>query len=123
MFSDKAFPLSIRIVIFCIFVVTAFLTRYYSDYQTTLSPGVFVMSGSSVLKANEWSVPVVYDWNSDGKKDLLVGNRSADENGRSTGYVYFYENDGDDVLPSFNGSRTIHACADICSPLNVAAEG
>jgi len=47
------------------------------------------------LDVGERSHPVAFDWNYDGRKDLLVG----DENG----YVRFYENKGTDSSPSFNG--------------------
>jgi len=39
-------------------------------------------------------MPTVADLNSDGRKDLLIGNDSA--------YMYYYENDGTDAAPHFS---------------------
>ena len=88
-----------------------------------LLSGVYVQDGLSNLKADNWSVPLVFDWNSDEKKDLLVGNRDYGKNKRTNGHVSFYENIGSDSEPSFNGLQYIQACTDTCVPLNVFAYG
>ncbi len=98
-------------------------SRYYADYQTTLLPGVYIQAGSSVLKANNWSVPLVYDWDSDGKKDLLVGSNYIDENRINHGRVSFYKNIGADTAPVFKGAIYLQTCGNNCSLLDVTAFG
>ena len=88
-----------------------------------LLSGVYVQDGLSNLHANKWSVPLVWDWNGDGKKDLLVGNRGYGENKGNRGYVSFYENIGSYSEPSFNGSQHIQLCTNTCVPLNVIGDG
>ena len=105
-------------------VLVSVNTIYYDNYQTSLSSGRFVTDGSLELEANRWSVPVVYDWNDDGKKDLLIGNRTyrKDEN-INQGYISFYENTGTDANPSFSGHMNVKACTKTCVSLKVAADG
>ncbi len=97
--------------------------KYYDDYQTLLLEGTFIQNNQSDLVANNWSVPLVLDWNSDGKKDLLIGNRSYDKQNGSKGYISFFENKGTDSSPIFNGSVYVKVCADICSELTVIPDG
>lgn len=120
---NKLRSLKIRVLIFALLVMVLLNAHYYSDYQTTLLPGVYIQDGASDLEANNWSVPVVFDWNDDGKKDLLVGNSFTDESGRNYGHVHFYNNAGTDSAPSFSGHTFIQTCTDICSPVNAAASG
>jgi hypothetical protein len=89
-----------------------------SDRKALLT-GVFIQDGSVDLVSGTFSVPVVYDWNSDGKKDILVGHKDVNSNG----HISFYENTGTDSSPSFNGSTLIMSCNAQCSPLNVTAGG
>ena len=96
----------------------------YEDYQTSLLPGFFLSDGLSDLKANSWSVPVEYDWNDDGKKDLLVGSRTYRKDGDTNqGYVLFYENRGTDAQPSFSVYSLVQSCTKTCASLKVAADG
>jgi len=120
---NKLWSLKIRVLIFALLVIVLLNTHYYSDYQTTLMPGVYIREGALDLKANSWSVPVVFDWNDDGTKDLLIGSSYTDEYGRNYGHVYFYNNTGTDSSPSFSGHSLIQTCTDVCSPLNAAAFG
>jgi hypothetical protein len=114
--------------IFASAVVTVFLTflfnsYYYSDYQTSLSSGTYIMDGPSELQAHHWSVPVVFDWDSDGKKDLLVGQNYIDENGINHGFVLLYKNTGIDSSPLFNDPVRLQTCDDECRPINASASG
>ncbi|MDP3296816.1 MAG: hypothetical protein Q8N09_04360 [Thermodesulfovibrionia bacterium] len=112
------------IILLCIFLILLGLNlHYYACYQTTLLPGVYLHDGSSIVKTNNWSVPIVYDWDSDEKKDLLVGNSYIDEKNINHGYVSFYKNIGSDAAPIFNGATYIQTCTDKCSLVNVAALG
>lgn len=88
-----------------------------------LLSGVYVQDGSSNLKANNWSVPLVFDWNSDKKNDLLIGNSGDEKNNRNSGYVSFYKNIGSASEPSINGSERIQVCTNTCVPLNVRSGG
>ena len=120
---SKKFRIFLGSILFCVLLFLLGLNSYYSDYQTDLLPGVYIKDGSSDLRANNWSVPFVYDWDSDGKKDLLVGNRYIEKSGKSYGFVSFYKNTGSDTAPSFNGSLLIRTCSGICSYIDVAAAG
>ena len=115
---------SFLIVLFSIFAISMILhIRHYRDYQTTLLHGVYIKDGQSDLASAHWSVPVVYDWDSDGKKDLLVGHNYIDRDRVNHGYVSFYKNIGTDSAPVFNGSAYLQSCAKECSALNAAAFG
>lgn len=104
-------------------VLLFFHIRYYSDYQTTLLAGVYIKDGSSDLTASHFAVPVVYDWDNDGKKDLLIGHNHFDQNRAEHGYVSFYKNTGSDPAPSFNGFTYLQVCNKECSVLDAAAFG
>jgi uncharacterized protein (DUF2141 family) len=73
--------------------------------------GVFIQNSSSDLTAGEYVVPVVYDWDNDGKKDLLAGYNDPGDN---YGYIRFYKNVGTDASPVFNGYTLIQACNNTC---------
>jgi len=119
-FSKK----SLYVALFCVVLASLFFQdSYYADYQTALSPGIYIKDGSSDLRSPYWSVPFVYDWNGDGKKDLLVGHNHHDKDRVNYGYISFYKNTGTDAVPSFNGSAYIQSCSSTCSPLNALAEG
>jgi hypothetical protein len=120
LFSKK----SLWTTLFCVLLASLiFQVSYYADYQTTLSPGIYIKDRASDLSSPYWSVPFVYDWNGDGKKDLLVGHNHHDQNRVNHGYVSFYKNIGTDAMPSFAGSTYIQSCSLTCSPLNALAEG
>lgn len=110
------------ILFFTFSVLLYFHVEYYEDYQTTLLPGTFIRDGSSDLTAKRWSVPIVYDWDGDGKKDLLVGHNHAGKTGNH-GYISFYRNTGTDRSPAFSGFTLIQTCGPECSPLDAAAAG
>lgn len=70
------------------------------------------------LKANNipidvswYGSPYVYDWNGDGKKDLLSGQFSC-------GYVRYYQNLGTNNSPLFGDSSFLQASG---SPISVYA--
>ncbi len=88
-----------------------------AGYQTNLFFSGYIQDGSGDIDVGEYSVPVVYDWNNDGNKDLLVG-----QNNEGHGYVSYYQNIGSNDAPVFGSSTYIQACAP-CSPLDVASGG
>lgn len=52
-----------------------------------------------------WAAPAVYDWNGDGKKDLLIGEFGSglENEGMAVGnFVRVYENEGTDEAPEFS---------------------
>jgi hypothetical protein len=56
------------------------------------------------------SAPLMFDWNGDGRKDLLCGQFDS-------GRIRFYPNVGEDTAPVFNGYRFLRADgADITFP-------
>lgn len=63
--------------------------------------------GPVIGEGNGWAAPFVYDWNHDGKKDLLVGEFSSGaehKDGGSFGhFIRVYTNKGTDEKPSFTG--------------------
>jgi hypothetical protein len=107
------------VLFFGIFLVMAFSERASADYQTNLQPGVAIKDKYGVdLDVGSWSIPVVYDWNNDGKKDLIVG---ATNNGQSP--VAYYENKGTNASPAFDGYEWIQACNNTCTLLLTEPEG
>ncbi len=122
-FAKKIFTRSAAIFCLIFLSLAVYDIYYYSDFQTNLLPGVYIQDGSADLKSPHWSVPLVYDWNNDGLKDLLVGHNHHDNNKTSHGFVSFYKNTGTDGNPSFNGSVLIQTCSNECSALDAAASG
>jgi hypothetical protein len=100
-------------MVFVFIIFSLLLIPHYTqaDYQTTLSFSGYIQSGAGALDAGTWSAPIVYDWNSDGLKDLLVGNKGAS----NTAYVNFYQNIGTDASPLFNGYTNIMTCNTPCT--------
>lgn len=120
--SKKFFSRAVTIV--AIFLVLVSINiNYYADYETRLLKGVYIHDGPSYLKAGNWSVPLVYDWDNDEKKDLLVGHNYIDENRKRHGYINFYKNTGSDHEPSFDGYSRIQICNGTCAPLDTASSG
>jgi hypothetical protein len=62
---------------------------------------LFLQDGGNSLDANSRTAPAVCDWNNDGKKDLLVGE--------SAGRIFYFENQGTDSAPLFDGSVLLQA--------------
>ncbi|MBI4697975.1 MAG: hypothetical protein HY758_03450 [Nitrospirae bacterium] len=124
---NKIFSKRFLLWIFCPLVALILLLTlnesYYSDYQTDLLTGVYIQDGTSDLRAGIWSVPVVYDWDRDGKKDLLVGQRYDGGENMHYGRVNFFKNVGTDRSPFFSGRALIQSCSENCSSLIVTAAG
>ncbi len=55
-----------------------------------------IYDGSNPLVVSLYGAPCVYDWNGDGRKDMIIGQFTG-------GYIRFYPNVGTDAAPLFNG--------------------
>ena len=110
--------MKIKIVITLIFLILGSISAY-ADYQTYLLPGVYIPN----VDVGDYSAPVVYDWNSDGKKDLIIGSRTGTALAGFHGYVNFFENTGSDSSPSFSSSSQIQSCTTVCSAIDAIAGG
>lgn len=106
-------------ILITLLVLMSISISVYADYQTNLLPGVYIPG----VDVGEYSVPVVYDWNSDGSKDLIIGSRTGTGQNGYHGYVYYYENTGSDSSPLFSNSSQIQACTTVCSAIDAIAGG
>jgi hypothetical protein len=113
----------LQIVLFSIFMIAVFV--YLLNNKTAfptpvLLPGEYVQDVSGDIAAGLWSVPLVYDWDDDGRADLLLGQRYDAEKERH-GYIRFYRNIGTDSGPAFNGFTLIESGGECC--LDVPVDG
>ena len=92
--------LNASILIFIFSFIAAFAPYANADYQPNLLPGVYIEN----IDVGEYSAPVVYDWNGDGKKDLIIGSRTGTSQTGFHGYVNYYENIGSDSSPFFSST-------------------
>lgn len=100
------------ILLIFLLLVVAFSANAKADYATGLVFNGFIQSGTGDLDAGGYSAPTVYDWNSDGKEDLIVGNKGTS----NSASVRFYQNTGTDDAPTFNnGSTNIMTCSAPCT--------
>lgn len=95
-----------------------FSSNAFADYATKLQQGQYLQDDSGDITVAAYSVPLVYDWNGDGKRDLLIG-----QNNGGNGYITYYENIGRDLKPVFSAPSYIQSCSPSCSPLNVTGQG
>lgn len=109
--DTKQTVFKVMFFVFVFFALVLFPPDTQAGYQTNLLTGIYLQDGSGLLDAGNWSAPTVYDWDSDGAKDLIVGRRDAVD---TVGYVSFYKNYGTDASPVFNGYVDIQACTDPC---------
>lgn len=112
-----------QIIIFPLFLILAVLVVINKKTQfptPVLLEGEYIRDDSGDIDAGLWSVPLVYDWDNDGRKDLLVGQR-YDDGKASHGYVSFYKNTGTGGTPRFDGSVRLETEGRCC--LDVTAEG
>jgi hypothetical protein len=86
--------------------------------QTDLLPGTALQDSNGAIDVGSWSAPAVYDWNSDGKKDLIVGTANA-----GTAPVAYFENIGTNASPAFDTYSWIQACNNSCTLLVERGDG
>lgn len=75
-------------------------------------PEEIVQANSSDIDVGSYSVPSFFDWNNDGRKDLIIGE--------SSGKVRVFLNNGTTVVPAFNNYFFAQAAG---SDLQVAPSG
>lgn len=61
-----------------------------------------IESGGTPIYLGYYTAPVMFDWNDDGKKDMIVGQFNY-------GYITFFENVGEDSAPVFDSYDTLRA--------------
>lgn len=63
---------------------------------------VLIEDGGVTIDVGYYAAPNMFDWNRDGKKDMVIGQFSS-------GKIRFYPNVGDDSAPVFNGYEFMRA--------------
>jgi len=72
-----------------------------TDTAPILAPGLQLSVGSGPLSVTYRATPFVYDWDGDGRRDLLCGN--------GDGYVFFFKNIGVDQVPVYAPAIRVQA--------------
>jgi hypothetical protein len=87
-----------------LFIAIIFSIATYSENKKNIKLGkpILLKGEKGYIKNNDdnrygFSYPVVYDWNQDGKKDLIVGMYSAKAK------IKIYLNKGTNAKPQFSG--------------------
>lgn len=62
----------------------------------------YIYDGSNIIDVGNYGAPYMFDWDLDGKKDLITGQFSS-------GYIRFYPNNNTDDNPQFNGFTYLDA--------------
>jgi hypothetical protein len=63
---------------------------------------VLVTDNGTPIDVGYYGAPQMFDWNLDGKKDLVVGQFTS-------GMIRFYPNVGENAAPAFNGFSYLEA--------------
>lgn len=92
------------LIIILIVVIIFLLNKEITISVPVLKDGEYLKLNSDYISTGRWSVPFIHDWDSDGKKDLLVGYREGEH-----GYVAFFKNIGSDDKPYFTSLSLITA--------------
>lgn len=117
--SRKTLPYVLALL--SLLIVLIVNAAYYAPYHTQLFPAGYLQTEKGDLRAADWSVPLVSDWNSDGKQDLIVGHNHIDKEGMNHGFVSLYAKvRGTHFLIN---KGYIQACMDTCQPIDVPAFG
>jgi len=105
----------LSIFVFLIAVVVYLLEEEVTIPVPTLKQGEYLKIGSTPIAIGRWSVPYIYDWDGDGRDDLLVGYRMRDH-----GYVALFRNTGKRGDPVLEGPVLLKAGRD---PIDLPPEG
>ncbi|MFO7676560.1 MAG: hypothetical protein R6X12_09625 [bacterium] len=65
-----------------------------------------ISSGGVPIDLGYYTAPVMFDWNEDGRKDMVVGQFSY-------GHIAFFENVGDDSAPEFASHEYLQASGQV----------
>jgi hypothetical protein len=84
-----------------IIIISGLFLAVNAQTPTFFSPESLRSSGS-IIDVTWYGSPVVYDWDGDGRKDIVTGQYSG-------GYVRFYRNTGTNNNPSFSGFSYLQA--------------
>ena len=127
MYRNK-FQFCAKVLFLLSLTLVSMTTSAYSGYFTNLVFNGYIQDSSGDIDVGMYSAPVVFDWNSDGKKDLLVGQRLNEYDSNNNlvathGYVSYYENVGTNASPVFSSPDYIEACNTVCNYLDVIAGG
>jgi hypothetical protein len=95
------------ILVFVIVVLVYFLEEEITIPVPTLKQGEYLKVKSIPLVTGRWSVPYVYDWDSDGRDDLLVGYKM-----KKHGYVALFRNRGEKGKPVLDDPVLLRAGRD-----------
>ncbi len=71
------------------------LTNVGTNAAPVFNSAEIIKDGTGNMNPGSTISPVIFDWNNDGKKDVLIGEGS--------GNIFFYENLGTNAAPSFDG--------------------
>ncbi len=63
---------------------------------------VLIEDNGSAIDVGYYAAPVMFDWDLDGKKDMVIGQFHS-------GKIRFYPNVGEDSAPAFNGYSFMRA--------------
>jgi len=100
---------AIRIVALLVVTGSCAVRAARAELPRFLGP-IAVLDNGVPIDVGEVSAPLMFDWNRDGRKDLLCGQYDS-------GKIRFYQNLGSDSAPVFSGYQFLRAdSADITFP-------
>lgn len=73
----------------------------YAQAPRFIGP-TYILDSGVPIDVGYYGSPFIYDWDGDGKKDLIVGQFTG-------GYIRFYRNIGTDPEPLFSGYQFLYA--------------
>ena len=91
--------LTAKMIVICL---CCFFPAFCNSYEPVFKAGVLIEANDIPLDAGTYSVPNAYDWNNDGRKDLLVGFGQDYDNPTDqtkNGRIRLYLNSGTNSSP------------------------
>ncbi len=89
-----------RLIVLVLACVAAMPT-VFATIPRFVEPGL-VENGGAAIDVGYYGAPMMFDWDLDGKKDMIVGQFTS-------GKIRFYPNVGEDSAPVFNGYSYLRA--------------
>lgn len=87
--------------IIIIFLLPSFILLLFA-LDLRFSGPQFILDQGVPIDVGYYSAPLMFDWNGDGKKDLIAGQFDY-------GKIRFYPNVGEDTAPVFSGFSYLRA--------------